>query len=270
LVVFWEPVIRPLLEAISPRAIVEVGVARGQTTTRVLEFAAASECTVHAIDPAPKPPLDLALLREQYGDRFVFHEALSLDVLPRLEGIDAALIDGDHNWFTVYHELKALEERAAATGRDFPLTMVHDVDWPYGRRDGYYDPERIPPEHRQPNRKAGIIPHQSELADGDGVNQRVHNATIEGSPRNGVRSAIEDFVADAKRPYVLRFVAGFHGLGILVSPRRLDENDELRRRLDELDQAAWLNAHCTRLEEARLDLQVRLASLRRPERSTAR
>lgn len=262
--------IKPLLEAISPRVIVEVGVARGKTTTKLLEFAAASECTVHAIDPAPKPPLDLDLLREQYGARFVFHEALSLEVLPGLEGVDAALIDGDHNWFTVYHELKALEERAAATGGELPLTMLHDVDWPYGRRDGYYDPDKIPAEYRQPHRKAGIVLNQSELTDANGVNQRLDNATAEGTPRNGVRTAIEDFLAAAARPYVFRSIMGFHGLGILVSPSRLEENEQLRQRLEELDSPAWLRAHCNRLENGRLVLQAQLATMRGRGSASAR
>ena len=31
-----------------------------------------------------------------------------------------------------------------------PLLMLHDIGWPLARRDGYYAPERIPAEHRQP------------------------------------------------------------------------------------------------------------------------
>jgi hypothetical protein len=264
----WEPVVEPLLRAVAPSQIVEVGVGGGFTTVRLLQFAEETGCTIHAIDPDPKPPFDADALREEHGARFVFHQGASLEILPQLGDIDAALIDGDHNWFTVYHELKAIEEHAEAGGRDVPLTMLHDVDWPYGRRDCYYAPERIPAEHLQPNRMAGILPGRNELVDNGGVNQRVHNATSEGTPHNGVRSAVEDFLAEAKRPYVLRFVAGFHGLGILVSASRLEKNDELRGRLDELDSAAWLKAHVARLEEARLRLQVQLASIRQ-NRATA-
>ena len=32
---------------------------------------------------------------------------------------------------------------------------MHDVGWPYGRRDLYYAPEQIPEEFRQPYRRAG-------------------------------------------------------------------------------------------------------------------
>jgi hypothetical protein len=263
LVVFWESVVEPLLEASSPRVIVEVGVARGATTVKLLELSSRTGCTVHAIDPAPQPSFDVDLLQRQHGDRFVFHKKLSLEVLPRLAGVDAALIDGDHNWFTVYRELKALEAQAEVAGGEPPLTMIHDIGWPYGRRDGYYDPDTIPPEYRQPHRKAGIVRHRSELAENGGVNPRLDNATTEGTPRNGVRTAIEDFLATSECPYVFRSVVGFNGLGILVSHRRLEESGDLQRRLEELDSPTWLHAQCERLEEARLDLQARLKPLLR-------
>ena len=40
--------------------------------------------------------------------RYVFHRDLSLDVLDRCGAFDVALIDGDHNWYTVYNELRVL------------------------------------------------------------------------------------------------------------------------------------------------------------------
>ena len=263
MVVFWESVVKPLLEASSPRVIVEVGVARGETTVKLLELSARTGCTVHAIDPAPQPSFEVDFLQQQHGDRFVFHKKPSLEVLPRLEGVDAALLDGDHNWFTVYRELQALEAQAEATGGEPPLTVLHDIGWPYGRRDGYYDPGTIPPEYRQPHRKAGIVRHRSELADNGGVNRNLDNAIAEGTPRNGVRTAVEDFLATSEHPYEFRSVAGFHGLGILVSHQRLEESGDLQRLLEELASPAWLNAHCERLEEARLELLARLTPLLR-------
>ena len=62
--------------------------------------------------------------------------------------MDAALVDGDHNWYTVYNELKMLAATARDAGAPLPLLIMHDVCWPYGRRDLYYAPERIPEEFR--------------------------------------------------------------------------------------------------------------------------
>ncbi len=68
---------------------------------------------------------------------------MSLEQLPLLEEIDAVILDGDHNWYTVYNELKLLS-RQVDDGRPYPLVLVHDIGWPYGRRDLYYDPDVDP------------------------------------------------------------------------------------------------------------------------------
>ena len=52
------------------------------------------------------------------------------------------MIDGDHNYFTVSEELRLIGERAP--GAELPLLLFHDVCWPHGRRDDYFDPEQIP------------------------------------------------------------------------------------------------------------------------------
>ena len=77
----------------------------------------------------------------------------------------AALIDGDHNWYTVVNELRMLRDNARAGREPLPVLILHDVGWPYGRRDLYYDPSTIPEEHRQPHRKAGMRLGRAELVD---------------------------------------------------------------------------------------------------------
>ena len=69
-----------------------------------------------------------------------------------IDRADAVLIDGDHNWHTVYNELKIVDEFQV-----WPITLLHDIDWPYGRRDVYYDPSTVPAEYRQPHVKAGLV-----------------------------------------------------------------------------------------------------------------
>ena len=73
----------------------------GNTTVRLLDFASRSDCVVHSIDPYPGPNLNLAELGNQFGDRFVFHQQMSLHALDQIDHVDALLIDGDHNWYTV-------------------------------------------------------------------------------------------------------------------------------------------------------------------------
>ena len=111
---FWDQVLWPLIEALHPKRIVEIGSDKGGTTRALLDYARSNDSVLHAIDP--KPDFDVDELREEYGDAFVFHAALSLEVLPTMENVEFALIDGDHNWYTVLNELRILERRALETG----------------------------------------------------------------------------------------------------------------------------------------------------------
>jgi Methyltransferase domain len=240
----WESVVGPLLDALSPRVVVEVGVASGRTTERLVEFAAGRDCAVHAVDPAPAPEFDLERFSELLGERFVFHRERSLDALPRLGDADAVLIDGDHNWYTVHEELTAVAKAAAAEGREFPLTLLHDIDWPYGRRDMYHDPSAIPEGYRQPFRRAGMVPGRSELVEGSGVNRRANNAV-----RAGPRLSFQD-------------VVGFSGLGIVADRAQVERIPALRERLAEVSSPAWLKTQCERIELRRLETAMRLQDAR--------
>ena len=51
-----------------------------------------------------------------------------------------------------------LAEASASAGAPLPVLILHDVCWPYGRRDLYYVPERIPEEFRQPYAQRGMRP----------------------------------------------------------------------------------------------------------------
>ncbi|WJH32485.1 class I SAM-dependent methyltransferase [Paenibacillus sp. CC-CFT747] len=156
---FWDSLIYPLFKQFTPRHIVEIGALAGDNTVKVLDYCNEVGGTLTIIDPAPH--FTFKELKRRYGGHHSFLQALSLEVLPVLRDVDAVLIDGDHNWYTVYHELKIIEKLPR-----FPLVLLHDIEWPYGRRDLYYNPSTIPSKHRQPYSTLGILPGQSELAEG--------------------------------------------------------------------------------------------------------
>lgn len=250
---FWEAVLKALLEAAQARRLLEIGVAKGEMTAKLLDYCAASDAVLYAIDPAPQ--VDLEAWRERHGDRLVFFQAKSLDVLGEIHQLDVALIDGDHNWFTVFHELKLIEETALRDGSVPPLIAFHDVEWPYGRRDLYYDPETIPKSFRHPYRKLGLVPGEDEPMEG-GVNWNLHNALAENTPRNGVRTAIEDFASQSELDWQLLFVPGFHGLGIAVTRERLASNESLRSAVESVQTTQFLEGWARRLELARIGAEI--------------
>ena len=264
---FWDTVVLPLLKALEPRVVVEVGMLRGGTSGRLLDFAAAHDAVVHGIDPADPPGFDLEGFVQRHGERFVFHNEPSLDVLPRIRDPDAVLLDGDHNWYTVFNELTTLERVACEEQRPFPLTLMHDVDWPWGRRDMYYAPERIPADQRNGVTTGGMRPGQPELTE-RGYGWRVLKAPLSDTPRNGVRTAIEDFLAETAVGLEFHSIPGFHGCGILVDTAHLQQ-PRVKAAMGRLDSPDFWREHCTRVEEARWRAVVNLAETRQQARLPA-
>jgi cephalosporin hydroxylase len=229
---FWDLAIAPVLEAAGAERIVEIGALRGETTAFMLgKLGPAAE--LHVIDPVPV--FDPSEHEREFPGRYLFHRALSHEVLPDLPPMDAALIDGDHNWYTVYHELKMLSDVARKEGRPLPLMILHDVGWPYGRRDLYYAPEQIPEEFRQPYTQGGMLPGESALLAQGGLNPTMYNADHEGGPRNGVMTAVDDFIDEYDRPLRLVFLPAYFGLAIVVEEERLAARPALAERLDWLE-----------------------------------
>ena len=112
------------------------------------------------------------------------------------------------------------------------MLILHDVLWPYGRRDLYYTPETIPEQFRHPYAQRGMRPGRSELLPegGGGVSPTLNNALFEGGPRNGVMTAVEDFIAESDEALRLVVVPIYFGLAIVVSEERLERVPELRIR----------------------------------------
>ena len=205
---FSESVIKPYLRECGYRRLCEIGGSEGANTDLLLRMA---EVSLEIIDPG----LDSDLGHKYRGlSRVRIHKGLSLEVLPRLAGpFDCILIDGDHNWYTVYHELKTIEERGLLLPGG--TIFLHDVGHPYGRRDMYYLPESIPAEFRHPHAKKGIVEGESELSESAGTNAGLFNAEHEGGPRNGVLTAVEDFLSGHPGFYrFFRYEEEF-GLGVL-------------------------------------------------------
>jgi Macrocin-O-methyltransferase (TylF)/Methyltransferase domain len=248
---FWNDVVAPVIEAAGARRIVEVGALRGENTERMLKRLG-TDVELHVIDPLPD--FDPAGHEARFAGRYVFHRDLSVNVLGKLPPMDVALIDGDHNWYTVNTELRLLAEVSRAAGAPLPVCILHDVGWPYGRRDLYYDPDTIPAGHRHPWRRAGIRRGQSELVDGNrGVNAELANAEREGGPRNGVLTAVEGFIADHDRPLRLVALPIYFGLAILAEEGLLAQRPALAAVLDWLESPAGKDMLLRLGEEIRLD-----------------
>ncbi len=228
------------LDAAQARSVAEVGAYAGDLTGLLLAWAARSGARVLAIDPSPQDELE-GLARER-SELELLRET-SLDALARIDLPDAVIIDGDHNYYTVTHELALLGERT--DGPELPLLLFHDVAWPHARRDDYFDPELVPAGWRQPTaHNASIFPGVAGTRDG-GIPYH-WPAAREGGPRNGVLTAVEDFV-ESDGGLALAVVPAFFGFGA-VWHRDAPYADAVEELL-----APWLdNAVVARMEANRV------------------
>ncbi len=194
------------LAAADARSVVEVGAYAGDLTHYLLDWASDRDgVRIWAVDPSPQP--ELVALGEQRPELTLL-QTTSHEALRELEPADAYVIDGDHNYYTVSNEIELVTRRGQT-----PLLIFHDVGWPHARRDDYFAPDRIPDEYRQTTVEGGgLFPGVAEPRPG-GLPYK-WPAVREGGPRNGVLTAVEDFVADDAK-LRLAIMPSFFGLGVV-------------------------------------------------------
>jgi hypothetical protein len=244
----------PLLEAADARSVVEIGSESGVTTSLLADsIRRRGGGTLVVVDPDPgvRPEPGAGLAVEIVAD-------YSPRALDGLASADAYLVDGDHNYATVSAELAAIAQATARDARPaFPLVVLHDVGWPAGRRDQYYAPERIADAQRRSYTwEEGVVVGVAGVVEGGfrGAGEFAW-ATSEGGPRNGVRTAVEDFLVD--RPDLsLHVVPAIFGLGVIVD-RRAPWASRVRGLLGPWED----NGVLARLERNRLDLYLHVLDL---------
>jgi len=245
--------IRACLEAAGVATILEIGSESGSFTRELLEFATEREGSLTCVEP--QPTLELERLASEHG-AFRLIRGRSPGALEGLPACDAYVIDGDHNYWTVARELAHVHERAAGEGRP-ALAVLHDVSWPSGRRDQYYAPDALPGGAVHPHSwDHGSLPgEENAVRGGLRGNGAFAIALKEGGERNGVRTAVEDFVAEREH---LRFVhvPSIFGVGFVYS-ESAPYAGALAALLDPLD----ANPLLERVERNRMDLYTKVIEL---------
>ena len=114
-----------------------------------------------------------------------FRGGLFLDEFKKLHDYDAIFINDDPNWYTLFNELNLIKNN----NEFFPLVFIcHDV-YPNKKRDAYINPNVIPEEFR--------IDYSQDFKLGEiSLNDGLYHALNENTPKNGVSTAIEDFLSE--------------------------------------------------------------------------
>jgi hypothetical protein len=236
------------LEAVAPRRLMEIGSEAAGMTRELARWAGERDAHFVAVEPFP---IDEVRAMDAGSEHFELVEGRSPEALSGTEPADAYLIDGDHNYWTVLHELRSIYSRGE------PLAILHDVGWPCARRDQYYSVDALPPEAVHPHSYTkGRVPGRAELADrGFGGNGAFAVAIEEGGPRNGVLTAVEDFLAE-RGGLAYAHVPAIFGLGVIYP-----EAAPYAERVAELLRPWHENALLARLEENRTLLYAQLLEL---------
>jgi hypothetical protein len=250
---FREPIIDRLRRDYPPRQIFLAGASDPVLGCLLADAAEAGGGTLHIA--ATALPDWTGALRHRLGDRCVLHQAAPAQAASVLPVPQLAWIDNDPNWHAVSAVLNALLAQAERQGRDFPVTFIANAGWPYARRDSYNDPAAIPEAFRHPHERAGVSPGERALTGLAGLFTGRYNATTENEPRNGVLTAVEDFVSGRAETLRFALIPGFFGLAVL-GPRHGPGAQATAPAALQAD----LSAMAAALEAERVALTLRLAA----------
>jgi len=202
-------IMQPCLEARGTTTLLEIGSFAGELTESLLGWGTPKGVKISTVEPLPPP--ELREVFERHPELTLIEDTGvgALDGLDELP--DTIIIDGDHNYYTLTSELDKIAEKAGEG--PLPLLMFHDVCWPHERRDTYYAPDRVPESERQPlGHNCTIAPGNPGLSEGGLPFEWA--AAREGGPKNGVLTAIEDFM-ERRGGLRLAVVPVFFGFGVL-------------------------------------------------------
>src|SRR5690625_3842460 len=138
------PLIHDLVDAVAPSSICEIGSDQGMTTRLLTVYCQKNDCVLHSVDPSFQKT-------EQVDDLTKLHKCLSVEYLKKEPPSELYFFDGEHNYYTVDEELRLIRDQKPVGQSCF--VFLHDVGWPWGRVDMYYDKTKIPEEKRKTSKE---------------------------------------------------------------------------------------------------------------------
>ncbi len=218
----WAPLVHPLISAIKPRRVVEIGVDEGRHTVVLEAICRDLHVPLWVVDPKVSP----SVRRLAEAEKVHLFEGRSADFLRKEPGSGFFLVDGDHNYATVSEELRLIH--AGSLSDPGPLfIVVHDVGWPCGLRDAFYCPTDDERSRHLLTQTEGPLPWLEELVpEGYAASFFAWTQRKQG-PGNGVRTAVYDFTT--KHPeWQAFFTPALFGLALLWQEERLPEKGRLQ------------------------------------------
>ncbi|OZG25860.1 hypothetical protein BH683_027335 [Williamsia sp. 1138] len=244
----FSEVIGRIFGAAQPRTVVEVGVESGGASSIYLDHGAES---VYCVEPVPTDEM-----RETLGNNPDLHlvEGFSPAVLAEIPSGDVYVVDGDHNYATVRGELDWILANAPDA-----IVILHDLLWPWGRRDLYYNAAGLDAADVHDHGAEGPTIWHDDVTAAGFVGLGQFTAAVDaGGERNGVLTAIEDaLAADPARRHELALVPAVFGLGVIYPTTDVDKAERLRTVLEPYNGSPLLAA----MENNRVALYTRVLAM---------
>ena len=188
----WNVLIRPILDEIKAENIIEIGSEDGINTKNIFEYCKDKNIHMAVIDTVPKVNINGS--QEEYGDEFEIFTDISLNVLPKLKYCDVIFIDGDHNRYTVYNELKIIEK--TFKNKKLPLIFLHNI--------GLSDEVIYCPGEDSPVKEGALNPNYNK-------------GIYENNTKNDILTVFESFIDKSSIELHLDFIPNYSGWGIIYN-----------------------------------------------------
>lgn len=201
--------------------IVAIGLSNEEIINEIISFCIEQNPTLYAIDPK----IDIKDLikkfeneeKNNFEEKIEYFKEDSLNVLDQFKDYEAIFINGDPNWYTVYNELNLIRKN----NFNFPLVFVCNNKYPHKRRDSYINPEKIPEEFK--NECCNDLPilyEKDEETKRTMVKDGFCHAIQKDTPKNGVLTAIEDFLKENNSLKLLE-VNPLEGVTLIYEPSEI-------------------------------------------------
>jgi len=244
----FSEVIGRIFAASRPAVVVEVGVESGGASSIYLDHGASD---VYCIEPTPTDQMRTALAKHA---NLHLVEGFSPDILGDIPLGDVYILDGDHNYATVRAELDWILAKAPDA-----IVILHDVLWPCGRRDQYYNADTLDSGGVHEHGDDGSTVWHDEVTPAGFVGLGHFTVAVEaGGERNGVMTAVEDaLAAQSTGTHEFALVPAVFGLGIIYPTRDQERADRLRAALEPYNKSPLLAA----MENNRIALYTRVLAM---------
>lgn len=205
----YSSLLTPLIKTLQPKHIVEIGAELGGNSLFLSSLAKELGAKHTLVDINFK--FDPQKTLTEHSTSFT---GTSIDFLSQKIPTDFYIIDGDHNYSTVTSELNNISKNHI---KNNPLCiLMHDLGWPCGKRDAFYNPPKNLVGTKQISNYGGPTPYFEGLVDfGICSSPDIFHSTNDNKKENGTLTAVEDFIETDPNNWQFTMIPSLHGLGLL-------------------------------------------------------